>query len=233
MTAHNSPNAPVDPELSIGATTQTARRKSPGVGLSKIPTSKERQRFAPRKLLPFDLIKGLQDMAWDKLGDRFAFEHCAVQRDRDGHILAEFDPNAMRLIENRVDQTYGQLVRYAIEEAERLSLRLAEWSPDMRFRLLGGYVKGAQTDGQLAWVLSAACLRRMIFPGSYAKKRTDCVRYRYDPKDGACGKSLSLKALTPAGAKLYLSHARLACPTLPLDRIKPITSEADIGGAEE
>lgn len=209
-----------DPTLSIGAARQAAAK------YVQQPTTKpERIWHRPRKLIGFDLIKGLHDIAWSRIGQKYGYDHCAVQRDRDGTILAEFNLDTMRVIKDRDELTYSQLIHHAVDEAERIAVRLNDMSPEMRFERLNGLVKDAQKDGRIAWVLSAACLRRLIFPQSYSGKRCDDVRYKFTAQDEACGKPIYLDSLQPNHVNRFLVHAERMCPTIPLATITPITAD--------
>lgn len=212
---------PLDPELSMAA----ARHAAVGCAPQPAPAP-ARIWHHPRRLIGFDLIKGLHDIAQSRVGRKYAYDSCAVQRDRAGGILAEFKPDAMQVVKSREELTYGQLLQYAIDEAQRLAVRVRDLSPEMRFERLNGLVTDAQKDGRLAWVLSAACMRRLIFPKSYADKRCDDVRYVFAAGDGACGKPVCLESLRPNHVKLFLSHAEKMCPTIPLATFTPISPAA-------
>lgn len=209
-----------DPTLSIGAARQAAANYA-----NQPSQAPARIRHHPRKLIGFDLIKGLHDIAWSRVGQKYAYEHCAVQRDRDGNILADFNLDTMRVIKTREDLSYGQLIHHAIDEAQRIAVRLGDMSPEMRFERLNGFVKEAGKDGRMAWVLSAACLRSLIFPQSYNGKRSDDVRYKFIAKDEACGKPIYLDSLQPNHVNRFLTHAEQMCPTILLATITPITAD--------
>lgn len=176
----------------------------------------------PRKLIGFDLIKGLHDIAMHRTGQKNAYAYCAVQCDPDGNILPEFNPNTMRPIRDKHELRYGQLISRAISEAEALTARLEDSMTGTRNDVLRTLVKEAQTDGFKAWMLSAASLRRMIFPNSYdGHRRCDDVAYAYDRKDSACGKAVMLEGFRPRHIKRFLTHAEAMCPTICLDKITP------------
>lgn len=210
----------IDPELSIGAARQTSTTAT-----RSLRTSTVQVWHRPRKLIGFDLIKGLHDISRRRLGNKYAYDHCAVQRDRDGNILPEFNLDAMRMIRNRHELTYSHLIHHAVDEAEQIASRLNEMDPEMRFGFLNSLIKDARKDGRIAWVLSAACLRRLIFPQSYNGKRCDNVHYTYTAKDEACGKPVQLDSLQPNHVKRFLSHAERMCPTISLETITPITAQ--------
>jgi len=107
-----------------------------------------------------------------------------------------------------------------------MSVRLHDMDPGVRFGLLDGLVKDAHKNGRIAWLLSAACLRRLIFPASYRDngKRCDDVRYSFDENDGACGKPVMLNSLSRRHVTRFLSHATLMCPTIQPEIITPIAS---------
>ena len=130
----------------------------------------------------------------------------------------------MRLAQSKDEITYTQLVQYAVDEAEQIATRLGRMDPEMRLSTLCRLVKEAQRDGRIAWVLSAACLRRYLFPASYADKRIDDVWYLYKETDSVCGKSVILDGLQPGRVKRFLTHATLMCPTIDPKTITPITN---------
>ncbi|MEP4247669.1 hypothetical protein [Tateyamaria sp.] len=178
----------------------------------------------PRKLIGYDLIKGLRDLAHSRVGNRYAYDHCAVQRAGDGNILPEFNLDTMRISNSRNELTYSHLIQHAITDADRIAHRIKDMSLKMRFETLNGLLKDVRKDGSIAWVLSAACLRRLIFPQSYSEMRCDNVRYHFDDKGGALGQRVFLDSLNPQHVERFLTHAERMCPTIPLATITPLIS---------
>jgi hypothetical protein len=178
----------------------------------------------PRKLIGYDLIKGLRDLAHSRVGNRYAYDYCTVQRAGDGNILPEFNLETMRISNSRDELTYSHLIEHAITDADRIAQRIKDMSPEMRFETLNGLLKDVRKDGRIAWVLSAACLRRLIFPQSYSDKRCDNVRYHFDDKAGALGQRVFLDSLNPRHVERFLTHAERMCPTITLATITPITA---------
>jgi hypothetical protein len=211
-----------DQSLSIGAATQAAivhRNDAPQ------PTpEKEHIWHQPRRIIGPDQIKALRDYSLSQTGNRFSFDMCVVQTEQGGSPSPDIDVNDMRLPKNRDAFTYGQLISYAINEASNLRQRIDDMSPDIRLYYLNGLLEQAHKDGRMMWIISAVCIRNLIFPQSYRDKRCDDVFYKSKPYDGACGKQISLGSLRPNDVKWFLSYAQRVAPTIDPLTITPITS---------
>jgi len=90
----------LDPQIGIGAARQAAMLHRSYVSYHPAP-----QVHRPRKLLGFDLIRGLQDLAHSRVGQQYAYYNCAVQKDRDGNISQALDLNAMKVGNRCADHT--------------------------------------------------------------------------------------------------------------------------------
>lgn len=177
----------------------------------------------PRRLIGPDQIHALRDLAKCHTGNLRAFDACVVQTTSDNRVSPDIDVSAMRLPQGSGDFTYDQLIDFSIGEAKRLRDRLDKMPRDQRLLHLDKLLRDAQKDGRVSWVLSAACLRKLIFPNSYDGTRTDNVHYPYRPKDGACGKGIVLSGLTPNNIKRFLGYAKRMASTVPAETITPIS----------
>lgn len=177
----------------------------------------------PRKMIGPDHIKCLRDLALSHSGQRNAFDGCIVPLMRGGMPATRIDVNKMREPKGPQELTYGALISHAITRACDLSRRIRKYSPYMQASMLDDYLRKAESDAFLMWTLSAASLRKLIFPGAYFGKRCDGVRYCYNASDAACGTMLPLKSLTANDVSIFTGHARRLFPAIRPEAIKPIS----------
>ncbi len=185
----------------------------------------------PRRQIGPDSILMLRNFSLQHTGDRFAYDHCRVQRNRFGGPAAEIDFGNLEALTLDHPDSYGTfLTRRVIPKAKLLAARIEKQDVSLQhWELQTLLKKSRREDSEAHWLLSAAPLRSLLFPNGYNKKglRADRLVYRDHAGDRPHrGKAIYLEVLTRASVRRFVEYAsRMTHGTIDPSTITPLQLE--------
>jgi hypothetical protein len=167
----------------------------------------------PRRQIGPDALMMLRHVSKYNTGDKFAYDHCKVQRHENGTPSWNLEFDSMEYVGHQHPDSYGYLIgEHLIPLAKRKVGFLSKQEPSVIEWELSVLLKKARGgDGFSHWLLSTAALRSFLFPNSYQEgRRIDRVLYIDRPNDltnrGQVAKLASLKPREVASFTSYVSH---------------------------
>lgn len=182
----------------------------------------------PRRQLGPDAIKNLRDISTQMTGDKFSYDSCRVQMDRYGNPALTVSPEHMKWVGRDNPESYGHMISMkVIPVAEKIATELEGVTREaQRAELQRLLRKAHKWDRGVWWLLSAASLRRLLFPAAYTdgKRRIDNVCYVNRPRDFHNSRVIALPELSESSVRRFTESAlRLTNKRIDPRHINPIS----------